>query len=185
MSKQPTLETERLVLRPYTLDDAADVRRLAGDPVVADTALNIPHPYPEGAAEAWIGQHQGWFDAGEGVVYAVTLRATGELLGSVSMGINRKHNRAEMGYWIGKPYWNQGYATEAARALVGYGFQELGLNRIFAYHFSRNPASGRVMQKAGMAYEGRLRQHDKKEDGYEDLEAYGILREDLLPPGNG
>ena len=179
MSKQPTLETERLVLRPYTLDDAADVRRLAGDPVVADTALNIPHPYPEGAAEAWIGQHQGWFDAGEGVVYAVTLRATGELLGSVSMGINRKHNRAEMGYWIGKPYWNQGYATEAVKRMIDFGFRDIGLHRIYSGCDIDNTASKKVMENAGMRYESHWRKDRMRNGAWADGLGYAILDEDV------
>ena len=81
-----------------------------------------------------------------------------------------------MGYWMGVPYWNHGYCSEAARALVAHGFQQMGLHRIYAFHFVRNPASGRVMQKAGMTYEGTLRQHVKKWERYEDLTAYGILR---------
>ena len=85
--------------------------------------------------------------------------------------------RAELGYWIGKPYWGQGYCTEAARATLDFGFEQLGLNRIFAHHFARNPASGRVMQKIGMTREGRLRQHVKKWDAFEDLELYGILKD--------
>ena len=85
-----------------------------------------------------------------------------------------------MGYWIGVPYWNKGYCSEAAKALIGYGFDELGLNRVFAEHMVRNPASGRVMEKAGMTYEGTLRQHVKKWDRYEDLKVYGILRTELL-----
>lgn len=176
MNGIPTLETERLTLRPFTLADAADVQRLAGDPAIADTTLTIPHPYPDGAAEEWIGTHQAQFERGEGIVFAVTLRETGELAGAISLlDINAQHRNAEMGYWIGKPYWNQGYATEAAKALIAYGFETLGLHKVYAHHLVRNPASGRVMQKAGMAYEGTLRQHVRKQLVYEDIRMYGIL----------
>lgn len=92
------------------------------------------------------------------------------------MRLNRNHQRAEMGYWIGKPCWNRGYCSEAAEALLKYGFETLGLNRIFAHHMSSNPASGKVMQKIGMKREGFLRQHVRKWDVYEDLELYAILR---------
>jgi len=81
----------------------------------------------------------------------------------------------QLGFWIGKPYWNQGYCTEAARAVVKYGFEVLGLNRIFSRHFASNPASGRVLQKIGMRYEGTLREAYKKLDKYEDLVCYGLL----------
>ena len=81
-----------------------------------------------------------------------------------------------MGYWIGKPYWTKGYASESTRALLQYGFDTLGLNRIFAHHMTKNPQSGRVMQKIGMTYEGTLPQHIRKGDDFEDLTLYGITR---------
>ena len=176
MQDLPTLTTEHLVLRPFALSDAADVQRLAGDGAVADTTLNIPHPYPDGAAEQWISSHVACFQRREIMTLAITLRASGELAGCISLRLNDTHNRAELGYWMGVPYWNQGYCSEAARAVIAYGFEQMALNRIFAHHLTRNPASGRVMQKAGMAYEGMLRQHAKKLERYEDLAIYGILR---------
>ena len=90
-----------------------------------------------------------------------------------------EHDHAELGYWIGVPYWGAGYATEGARAVMQFGFETLSLNRIFASHFSRNPASGRVLQKIGMRYEGTLRRHLKKWDEYIDLECYGVLRSEF------
>jgi ribosomal-protein-alanine N-acetyltransferase len=84
-----------------------------------------------------------------------------------------------MGYWIGKTYWGRGYGTEAARAVLAYGFDTLGLNRIYAHCLTRNPPSARVLRKIGMAPEGRLRQHVKKWDVYEDIDQFGILRKDF------
>lgn len=173
---QPILRSERLVLRPFTLDDAGVVQRLAGDRDIADTTLTIPHPYEDGVAERWIGSHGRAFENGTSVTYAVTLRQTGELVGAIGLTIVREFDQAEMGYWIGKPYWGLGYCTEAARTLMGYAFGELRLNRVHACHFTRNPASGRVMQKAGLRYEGCQRQHVKRWGAYEDLARYGILR---------
>lgn len=176
MQELPTIVTERVVLRPFMLQDAADVQRLAGDRAVADTTLSIPYPYPDGAAERWIAGHAERFRQREILVLAVTLRASGELAGCISLRLHDDHERAEMGYWMGVPYWNHGYCSEAARALVAYGFEQMGLHRIYAHHLTRNPASGRVMQKAGMVYEGTLRQHIRKGGRYEDLASYGILR---------
>jgi len=85
-----------------------------------------------------------------------------------------------MGYWIGKSYWGKGYCTEAARRLIKYGFEELKLNRIFAHFMTGNPASGRVMEKAGMIYEGHLRQHVKKWDVVQDLKIYAILKDEYF-----
>ena len=175
MKERPQLSVERLILRPFEMNDAADVQRLAGDRAVADTTLNIPHPYEDGAAEQWIGTHQPKFEAGELANFAITLRRDGELAGAIGLVINRRFDRAELGYWIGRPFWGRGLCTEAGRAVLEYGFTELDLNRIHASHLSRNPASGRVMEKLGMRREGILRQHAKKWDRYEDLAVYGLL----------
>ena len=178
MLRQPILETVRLLLRPFRLADADQVQRLAGDRPVADTTLNVPHPYEDGLAEKWISNHRDWFERRQQAVFAVTLKkSAGTLIGTVGLRIEIGDQRAELGYWIGRHYWNQGYCTEAARAVLQFGFEQLGLNRIFAHHFLRNSASGRVMQKLGMTHEGRLRQHVKKWDAFEDLELYGILKE--------
>jgi ribosomal-protein-alanine N-acetyltransferase len=178
MPPYPTLQTARLILRPFQLSDAADVQRLAGAPEVASTTLNIPHPYKDGMAEEWIARHQEQFDNGQMVHFAVTLKPQGTLTGAVGLEINARHERAEMGYWIGVPYWGNGYCTEAARAVLRYGFEVLKLHRIFASHFPRNPPSGRVMEKIGMKQEGLLRGHVKKQDRFEDYVVYGLLRED-------
>jgi RimJ/RimL family protein N-acetyltransferase len=175
MSSQPTLITERLLLRPLTLADAPDVQRLAGEREIAATTASIPHPYPDGAAEAWIETHAGRFARGEAAAFAVTRRADSALLGVVGLEIHAEMQRAELGYWIGKPYWNQGYCTEAAAAVVRFALLDLGLRRVFARHFSRNPASGRVMQKIGMRHEGTLRRHAVRWGEVHDLELYGLL----------
>ena len=140
MGQRPTLETQRLVLRPFQLADAPDVQRLAGSRDIASTTLNIPHPYEDGMAEEWISKHQETFEQGRGVTFAITSRSGGQLIGAISlMGISPGH-QAELGYWVGTPYWNQGFCSEASRAVVRYSFQVLGLNRIHACHLTRNPA---------------------------------------------
>ncbi|MFB2772525.1 GNAT family N-acetyltransferase, partial [Pelatocladus sp. BLCC-F211] len=98
------------------------------------------------------------------------------LCGAIGLGINQKHNHAELGYWIGKPFWGNGYCTEAAQEVLRYGFEKLGLHRICASHFAHNPTSGRVMQKIGMTYEGCRRQHTLKWGEYIDVMEYGILK---------
>jgi RimJ/RimL family protein N-acetyltransferase len=177
--KRPTLETERLVLRPFELGDAPRVKLLAGDRDVAAMTLNVPHPYEDGIAEKWIGSHQERFDKGEETVVAITLKGSGELIGAMGLILKVDHEKAELGYWIGKPYWGHGYCTEAARAFLRYAFTELRLNRVHAYHFHHNPASGHVLKKIGMQYEGRLRQHVKKWGQFIDNELYSILRSEF------
>ncbi len=175
--EQPILETARLILRPFALTDAPDVERLAGAPEVADTTLNLPHPYEISDAEQWISGQAARFASGSNVTYAITRREDGLLLGAISlMEISARHRRAELGYWLGVPFWNQGYMTEAAAALIGYGFNQLNLHKITAAHFTRNPASGRVMQKIGMVHEGVQRQHVCKNGVFEDNALYGLLK---------
>lgn len=172
----PVLETERLRLRPFTAADAAAVRRLAGAPEVAATTLGVPHPYPEGAAEPWIAGHATAAAEGRTFVWAVVRRTDGELLGAVTCGLAPAHARAELSYWLGVPHWNRGFMTEAVRRLVAFGFAELGLHRIGARALLRNPGSWRVMEKAGMVREGVLRDYVRKDDAFEDVVAYAVLR---------
>jgi RimJ/RimL family protein N-acetyltransferase/ubiquinone/menaquinone biosynthesis C-methylase UbiE len=178
MIQQPTIQTQRLILRPFTLADAPDVQRLAGSRIIAARTLLIPHPYEDAMAEEWIATHPAAFENGIAVNFAIALRESGELCGAIGLGIDKVNHNAEMGYWIGTPYWGQGYCTEAAKAVLQYGFEVLGLHRIHAVYFSHNPASGRVMQKIGMSYEGCRRQHTLKWSKFEDIELYGILKSD-------
>jgi ribosomal-protein-alanine N-acetyltransferase len=179
---QPTLETERLILRPFDLSDAPMVQLLAGDEAIASTTLIIPHPYEDGLAEEWIRTHPEAFEKGKFINFAIVLKVSGELIGAIGLTLNQEHVHAELGYWIGKPYWNQGYCTEAAREVIRYGFESLSLNRIHAMHLSQNPASGKVMRKIGMRYEGARRQHVLKWGSFEDVELYGILRDEYGAP---
>lgn len=175
----PELETDRLLLRPFVMADAAAVTRIVGDRELASGTLNIPHPYEPGMAEEWIASHADGVHRTSPVVFAVTDRETGALVGAVGLMIEPAHRRAELGYWVARERWGDGVCTEAARAALAYGFGVVGLERIHAHHFSRNPASGRVMQKLGMRHEGTLRGHVVKWDRREDIECYGILREEF------
>lgn len=172
------LETERLILRPYEIDDIPALVHLAGAREVAATTLRIPHPYTEQNARDYLATCQ--LEAASGPVtrFAITLRVSGELIGGIGFRLEADHHRAELGYWIGVPYWGLGYATEAARPMLDYGFEALGLHRIYASHVTGNPASGRILLKIGMQYEGRLRGHICKWGEFQDLECYAILRSD-------
>ena len=178
MRSAPPLLTERLLLRSLILEDATDVQRLAGDRDIAATLANMPHPYEDGMAEKWIRSCYEQFEKDEALNFAITLRTDRNLIGGIALRLDQKNERAELGYWIGKPYWNCGYATEAAKAIVAYSFEVLKLNRIYAYHFTRNPASGRVLEKVGMRYEGYRRQHTKRWENFEDSMGYGMLKVD-------
>lgn len=171
----PVLNTERLTLRPFEMTDAPRVRELAGAKEVADLTLTIPHPYPVGAAESWIQGHPLWVEKDLIYTWAITLKGNGLLLGCISLKLNRHHKRGELGYWLGVRYWSNGYTSEAAEAVVLYSFQNLKLHRIQAMCYPRNQASARVMEKAGMTYEGHLHEYLYKGDTFEDLLVYAVL----------
>lgn len=179
MNTLPTLKTNRLVLRPFTLDDAPLVQKYAGDKAIARMTANIPHPYEDGLAEEWIAAHQDAFEKRKDLTLAAALDAGKTLVGAISLHSNEIHRYAELGYWIGKPYWNQGYCTEAAKEIVRYGFECMNLNRIQARHMTHNPASGRVMEKIGMKKEGVLRQSFFRFGDFNDYAIWSILREEF------
>ena len=171
-----TLVTARLLLRPYSLSDVPALVCLAGAREVAATTLRIPHPYTEQDARDFIAKYQS--EAGPEKRFAITLRADGELCGGVGLRVDPSHQHAELGYWLGLPFWGRGYATEAARAMLDYGFEVLNLHRIYASYFAHNDPSGGVLRKIGMRYEGCLRAHICKWGTFHDLECYGLLRTD-------
>jgi ribosomal-protein-alanine N-acetyltransferase len=173
---RPTLETARLRLRPYSEADLAELVPLVGTREVAATTLRIPHPYNEQHARDFFVLAE---EVGR-IWLAITLRSDGRQIGGAGLYLDEPHQHAELGYWLGVPYWGKGYATEAAREMLRYGFENLNLHRIHASHFKHNPASGTILKKLGMRYEGCQREHLRKWDQFVDSELYGILRHEWL-----
>ena len=181
------LRTKRLVLRQFRSDDAQRIHYLVNDKQVATGAHYMPYPFPAAAAEEWLAKHKELVREGRAAVFAVCLQATTEsnespdLIGTVGLAIVELDQRAEIGYWLGREYWGNGFCTEAVVAVVEYGFEGLGLHRIFAQHISRNIASARVLEKAGFSKEGVFRQHARKWGVFEDVVCYGMLSSDPRP----
>ncbi|ELR66832.1 putative acetyltransferase [Photobacterium marinum] len=178
MGQQPLLTTERLILRPFQLSDAVKIQKLAGDVHVANGTVNIPHPYNDGMAGQWIGKHLAGWQSRTSAIYAITLKSNASLMGCVGLHNIEYNNfdssKAQLGYWLGVPYWRQGYGTEAAKRLTEFGFKRLNLDLIYGQHFSRDPSPGKILQKIGM-------EHVKTKSGAtrinmisEDLEYYEI-----------
>jgi [ribosomal protein S5]-alanine N-acetyltransferase len=172
MNGSPRLETARLRLRPYKESDISELVPLIGTREVAATTLRIAHPYTDQDARVFLELAKD----PEKIWLAITLRSDGRQLGGIGLRVDQRHQHAELGYWLGVPYWGQGYATEAAREMLRHGFETLQLHRIFASHFKHNPASGTILKKIGMRYEGCQREHLRKWDEFVDSELYGILR---------
>ena len=174
MTSPPSLETARLKIRPYSDADIPELLPLIGTREVAATTLRIAHPYTEQDARAFLELAK----EPDKMWLAITLRTDGRQIGGMGLRLDPQHLHAELGYWLGVPYWGQGYATEAAREMLRYGFEDLGLHRVFASHFKHNPTSGRILQKIGMRHEGCQREHMRKWDQFVDSELYGILRQE-------
>ncbi len=180
MAEPATLQTDRLVLRPFEPGDAPAVQRILGERAMSDSLINIPHPFSEEMAAGRIDRHIAMCRAGRMAEFAIVLPASGELIGSTGLNIHRWRRRAELFYWIARPHWGRGYATEAAATVVSYGFTELALKRIYAQHFVANPASGRVLCKIGLRYRRRVRRHVAKWDRSELRAVYVITRRQFL-----
>jgi RimJ/RimL family protein N-acetyltransferase len=175
----PTLHTERLVLRPLRVDDAAAVAAGAGDKRVSRFLLYVPSPYPVAIARAWIEHRIDWWREGRGATLAIARRTSpAQLVGTVSLRRFVRDRRAELGYWLAAAAWDHGFATEACRAAVAFGFETLGLARIYAQVIEDNAASMRVLDKLGMVREGVKRKHIVKGGKPRDVVIYGLLRDE-------
>lgn len=169
---QPELKTKRLLLRAFLPVDTHEVNNLAGNINVSKTTLNIPYPYSPEMAESWIETHKPSWEAKTGVVYAITLSESGQLVGAIGLH-DIQLSQAELGYWVGEPYWGNGYCTEAVRALIQFSFENLSFNKIVSEHLTSNPASGEVMKKAGMRYIKKIKNYDRH-GKLSDIEIYEI-----------
>ncbi|WP_159679347.1 GNAT family N-acetyltransferase [Yersinia canariae] len=172
---QPHLETARLILRPFQLDDADRVHELVNDPLISDVTSNIPYPYPLILAKEWIASHHPNWEKSTLAAFAITRKDNQTLIGAISlMGINDE--KAEVGYWLGREYWNQGYCSEACNAISLFGFNTLNLSVISGRHLHRNPASGKVLIKSGFQFIGSRHMKTKKRDHDELIDFYQLMK---------
>lgn len=171
----PRIETERLILSQLKEKDIPFIVEFLKHRIYSDLTSNIPYPYTENDAKLWIKMAQEAFDDKTGFTFGIRNKEE-QIIGAIGLH-DRDDDKAELGYWIGIPYWNKGYVTEAAKAIVDFGFKELGFNKIYATHFLHNPASGKIMEKIGMEQEALLKQHAKKDGEYHDLVMYSVFKD--------
>ena len=167
---QPTLKTDRLILRPYKTSDAEALEKLASDKRIAEQIL-LPHPYPKGAANDYISTHSLKWDKNEGCFFAIILIGTGELIGNISIE-HIKNKSGKLGYWIGCEFWGKGYCIEAGKCIVRFGFSNLHLNRIYAAHLSSNVASGKVLLNLGFDHIGSEKREFRDKNRVENFELF-------------
>jgi [ribosomal protein S5]-alanine N-acetyltransferase len=172
----PTLETDRLILRRMTPSDAEAVFAYASDPevtryVVWDTHRSIQDS--RAFLELAVQKYKSGGEPDWGIVY----KGDHHFVGTCGfVGWDVDHARAEIGYVLSRKYWGRGLMPEALRAMIAFGFERMGLNRIEARCIAENTASARVMEKVGMTYEGTLRQRELIKGAYRDMKLYAILR---------
>ncbi len=147
------IETKRLKLRPIVMNDAPRIAGFCDDPGVGRMLAQTPLPYPKAAAEGWILMLNARAPLKRDFVFAVELSGDG-LIGCVGAHRSDKSDDVEIGYWFGRPYWGLGYGSEAVGAFVA---EATSLGALNAGHFVDNPASGRVLEKAGFAYTGETK----------------------------
>ncbi len=176
----PGLETERLILRKFEIPDVHDILEYAKDPDVARYTTWEAHKSikdSEGFVK-WVLDRYQKDEAGE---WGIELKETGKIIGSMGfVQLDLINSVGVIGYALGKNYWGKGIITEAVSRLIRFSFEEMNLNRIEAVHIVGNEASGRVMQKVGMVFEGVLRQKMFAKGKFWDVKQYAIVKEDWI-----
>ncbi|MGB5435185.1 MAG: GNAT family N-acetyltransferase [Maribacter sp.] len=162
MDQFPKLTTERLIVDQIKLSDIPNIVAYAGNIKIVENTRSMPHPYYEEDAIAWINMANSGFKAKDNYMFAIRFCDTLSFIGGIGLTIDLENNRAELGYWLAEDYWNMGLTTEAVKAILKFGFENLNLNKIFAVYLTSNVASGRVMIKNGMVKEAEFKDHDIK-----------------------
>jgi 8-oxo-dGTP diphosphatase len=170
------IETARLRLRVLAAGDGLAIERLAGDWEIARFTSNIPHPYPAGGAALWIEETRVDARAGKKVVAAIERLADGLLVGCIELDMTPGNSVGVLGYWIGRPYWGAGIASEAAAAMMDLGFGKFGLSRIEAAAIPANRRSIRVQEKLGLALIGERMEPAPARGGHMKVEVRSLSR---------
>lgn len=171
-----TIEGKRVLIRKLRIEDSDPIFLLVNDPEVVRWTTRIPHPYPEDAAAEFICNCQGQWQKGEAFVFAQILMQSGEFLGVIGLSnVARTHGCAELGFWTGRPYWNNGFATEAVSLVLRFAFDDLGLHRVYASTFEKNAGSRKVLEKNRFSLEGIMREAVVRYDQRHNFLNYGIL----------
>lgn len=173
------LETERLILRKFTKEDAQAVfNNWASDDEVTKFLTWPTHTSIEDS-EGYINFCLDSYQNDDSYQWGIELKETGELFGNISVvKLNEDIDAVELGYVIGRRFWGNEYTVEATKAVIAFFFEEVGANRVAARYDTNNPNSGKVMKKAGMKYEGTLRQNDRNNQGIVDCSVCSILKEE-------
>lgn len=175
MKDFPILETDRLVLSEITSQDIPTIVDCLQDKVISDNTATIPYPYNEGHAEFWVNLCKESFEKNQAHSFAIRNKNK-EFLGAIGIH-NKENNTAEIGYWVGLPNWNKGYATEASKAILSFGFSSLELDEIYGDVYPHNPASAIVLEKVGIDRKRNLKRLRKKGRRYVRFDSLFYFKE--------
>jgi RimJ/RimL family protein N-acetyltransferase len=179
MFESERIKTKRLLLRFPEPSDASFIQKAASRREISDTMISISHPYPHGEAERYIVRQKEEREAGHAFTFVIEQKPE-EFCGLIELrAIDRIHLQGELSFWLKVEAWGKGYMSEAVNAMIQFGFEGLGLNRLYAFHMLRNPATGRILQKNGFQQEGLLRQRVIKWSKFEDVALWAVLKDDL------
>ncbi|GAB5474389.1 MAG: GNAT family N-acetyltransferase [Maribacter sp.] len=184
MKPFPNLVTDRLFLNQIKTTDIPLIVAYAGNIKIIQNTRTMPFPYFEEDAIAWINMANQGFKAKDNYIFAIRSKTDESFMGGIGLTLDVSQNRAELGYWLAEKFWGAGFTTEAVKAILQFGFEQLKLNKIIAVYLTTNVASGKVMIKNNMIKEAELKDHDLKRGStleqpeYVSLIQYRILKDE-------
>ncbi len=181
MPRDFPLLLDRILLRPLEEGDKESVRAFAGDPEISRVTRSLTYPEDSEKASAWVDEHIAMTRNGQTVSAAILEKEHHRFVGAGILFLEPNHRRAEIGLWLGRPFWAQGYGPEACRGLIDYAFAVLQLKKICAYCLASNLRSRRLIQKLGFRWEGTQRKQLLVRGVFEDLMLFGLLAEEWAP----
>lgn len=171
------LNTQRLLLRPLTLDDASVIAKLANNKAIYDVTGALPYPYTNQDAIGWIQSLIEDNENKHGYDFAIVEKETGLVIGVIGISNDAQHHRGEIGYWLGQDYWGKGYMSEAIHVMIEFAFNKLKYHKLYADVYKQNKASANVLTKAGFKYCGSFIDHYYKDGQYISVDHYEILND--------
>ena len=162
------IKSKKFILRPYRKGDEAAIAKHAHDKLIAKNTLVMPHPYTLKDAKEWVEDNLAEYKKKDANNFVLAIEIDGEVCGTVWFSHIVKGHKAELGYWLGRAHWGGGVMTEAVKLATNHAFREFKLKRIHAHVFSFNPASKRVLEKAGFEQEGIMKKEIRKNGKYID-----------------
>ena len=174
------LKTQRIILRPFIIDDANNLSNLLKDKEVASTTLMLPYPCDVARAKEIIQRYIEERKIRISMRWALIDCTSNEFMGGIRLVPNHLFNSAEIGFWLGKKFWGKGFTFEASEKIIEFGFLKLNLNRIEAHSMVENIASIKLLKKLGFKQEGVHPELVMKWDEYKDVKTFGLLKKEYI-----